>query len=239
MAGESRPFFCLGRPVVPSDSANLLSMKRLIALLSRHRRFYIAFACGSATALAAWHLGFAAPLVAGGDAFYLIFLVLCMVMVAGQKASDLKKRAKTEDEGIVIVLLVTVATMVFFCDAVFIALNQKHQIGIAPLALAGIGAVLGWLVLHTVMAFHYADIHYFEDPQAHGERDLDFPGRGDPGPWDFLYYSFVVGMTAQVSDVQIRTTVMRRTTLLHGVVSFFFNTVFIAMAVNAAVSLAS
>ena len=105
--------------------------------------------------------------------------------------------------------------------------------------LAGIGAPLGWLVLHTVMAFHYADIHYFDDPDcADDDKDLDFPGRGDPGPWDFLYYSFVVGMTAQVSDVQVRTTVMRRATLLHGVVSFFFNTVFIAMAVNAGVTLA-
>ena len=98
----------------------------------------------------------------------------------------------------------------------------------------------GWAVLHTVMAFHYATIHYFDDPDCVGdEKDLLFPGNGDPGPWDFLYYSFVVGMTAQVSDVQVTTTEMRKATLFHGVVSFFFNTVFIAMAVNAAVALAA
>jgi len=214
-------------------------MKWLITRLSRHGRFYIALACGIATALAARALGFDAPLLAGGDVFYLVFLGLCLVMIAGQKASDLKKRAKSEDEGIAIVLLITLATMAFFCDAVFTALNRKHGIEIAPLVLAGIGAPLGWLVLHTVMAFHYADVHYFDDPEcAADDKDLDFPGRGDPGPWDFLYYSFVVGMTAQVSDVQVRTTVMRRLTLLHGVVSFFFNTVFIAMVVNAGVTLA-
>jgi uncharacterized membrane protein len=139
-----------------------------------------------------------------------------------------------------VVLLITVATMGFFCDAVFTALNKKHGLEVAPIVLAGLGALLGWLVLHTVMAFHYADIHYFDDPDCEGdEKDLDFPGKGDPGSWDFLYYSFVVGMTCQVSDVQVLTTVMRRATLLHGVVSFFFNTVFIAMAVNAGVSLAS
>jgi uncharacterized membrane protein len=109
-----------------------------------------------------------------------------------------------------------------------------------PLALAGIGTVAGWLTLHTVMAFHYADIHYFDDPEIQGdEKDLIFPGGGDPGPWDFLYYSFVVGMTAQVSDVQVQTTAMRRATLFHGMISFFFNTVFIAMAVNAGVALAA
>jgi uncharacterized membrane protein len=215
-------------------------MKGLTAILSRHGRFYIALVCGVATALAAWAVGFDAPLLAGGDIFYLVFLILCGVMIANQKKSDLKQRAKSEDEGIVVVLLITLATMGFFCDAVFTALSRKHGLDVAPLLLAAVGAPLGWFVLHTVMAFHYADIHYFDDPDcADDDKDLDFPGRGDPGPWDFLYYSFVVGMTAQVSDVQVRTTVMRRATLIHGVVSFFFNTVFIAMAVNAGVTLAS
>jgi uncharacterized membrane protein len=214
-------------------------MKGLIAVLSRHKRFYIALACGVGTALVARFLGIDAPLLAGGDIFYLVFLILCGVMIAGETASDLKRRAKNEDEGIVIVLLVTLATVAFFCDAVFTALNKKHGLDIPPLVLAGIGAPLGWVVLHTVMAFHYADIHYFDDPDCEGdEKDLAFPGGRDPAPWDFLYYSFVVGMTAQVSDVQVLTTAMRRATLLHGVASFFFNTVLIAMTVNAAVTLA-
>jgi uncharacterized membrane protein len=215
-------------------------MKWLTAALSRHMRFYIALACGAAACLVARLLGFDAPLLAGGDMFYFVFLALCAVMIAGEKTADLKKRAKSEDEGIAIVVLIILATMAFFCDAVFTALNRKHGIDIAPLVLAGIGAPLGWLVLHTAMAFHYADIHYFDDPDCEGDdKDLIFPGGRDPGPWDFLYFSFVVGMTAQVSDVQVTTTVMRRAVLWHGVISFFFNTVFIAMAVNAGVTLAS
>lgn len=216
-------------------------MKRLIVILSRHARFYIALVLGLATAGAAWAAGFDVPLLAGGDVFYVVFLGLCMVLVARQKTGDLKKRAKTEDVGMGIVFLIIVATMGFFCAAVFEALNRKHGIDVPALALAVAGAPLGWFVLHTAMAFHYADIHYFDDPDCVGdEKDLEFPGSGgDPVLWDFLYYSFVVGMTAQVSDVQITTTEMRKATLFHGVVSFFFNTVFIAMAVNAAVALAS
>lgn len=215
-------------------------MNWLTGSLSRHRRFYTALVCGLLTVLATHLSGFDAPLLAGGNVFYLVFLGLCLLMVTRQKTDDLKDRAKTEDEGIVIVVLITLATMAYFCDGVFTALNRKHVIEVAPLALSGIGAVAGWLTLHTVMAFHYADIHYFDDPDVAGdEKDLAFPGGGDPGPWDFLYYSFVVGMTAQVSDVQVLTTAMRRATLLHGVVSFFFNTVFIAMAVNAGVALAA
>ena len=215
-------------------------MKGLIAFLSRHVRFYVSLGLGVATALVAGLAGFDAPLLAGGDVFFLVFLGLCLVMVAGQTPADLKRRAKTEDEGITIVLLIILATMAFFIYGVFTALNDKHGLDMPPLILAAIGAPLGWAVLHTVMAFHYADVHYFDDPDVQGdEKDLLFPGNGDPGPWDFLYYSFVVGMTAQFSDVQVTTTEMRKATLFHGVVSFFFNTVFIAMAVNAGVALAA
>ena len=215
-------------------------MKGLIAFFVRHMRFYIALVMGVTTALVAHLTGFDAPLLAGGDVFYLVFLGLILVMVAGMTPADLKLRAKAEDEGIGIVLLITIATMGFFTYGVFTALNNKHGLDVPPLVLAGIGAPLGWAVLHTVMAFHYADILYFDDPDVQGdEKDLLFPGGGDPGPWDFLYYSFVVGMTAQVSDVQVVTTDMRKATLFHGIVSFFFNAVFIAMAVNAAVALAA
>ncbi|MBN9545990.1 MAG: DUF1345 domain-containing protein [Alphaproteobacteria bacterium] len=180
-------------------------------------------------------------LLAGGDVFYIVFLGLCLVMVAGQSAQDLKRHAKTEDEGIAIVILIILVTLCFFSLAVFEALDKKHGFELLPLILAGIGAPLGWFVLHTAMAFHYADLHYFDDPAVDedDEGDLGFPGKDQPCAWDFLYFSFVVGMTAQVSDVVVKTTTMRRTVLWHGVVSFFFNTVFIAMAVNAAVAMAA
>lgn len=210
------------------------------AALTRHIRFYIALTCGVAAWALCHVLGMDVALLAGGDVFYLVFLACCVPLVR-QKAADLRKRAKSEDEGIAVVIFVTLATMVFFAVAVFIALGNKHHIQILPLALAALGAPLGWFVLHTVMAFHYADLHYFDDPATpeDDEGDLGFPGRGEPCAWDFLYFSFVVGMTCQVSDVVVKSTVMRRTVLWHGIVSFFFNTVFIAMAVNAAVSMAA
>lgn len=205
------------------------------AAFLRHVRFYAALACGLAV-LALGQLAGArnAPLLAG-DVFFLVFLLSCLPLLR-QKPADLRRRARNEDEGIGVVLLVMLTAVGFFCAAVFTAVNRKADFDLAPVMLAGGGALLGWLCLHTAMAFHYADLHYFDDGQA---GDLDFPGRGDPGPWDFLYFSFVIGMTAQVSDVQVKTTPMRRTVLWHGVASFLFNTVFIAMAVNAGVAMAA
>ena len=216
-------------------------LKRLATALGQHLRFFIAAACGALAYAGARMAGLALPGLAAGDAFYAIFLALCWLMIAGQTARELKKRARSEDEGIVIVVLITIATMGFFCVAVFEALARKHALDIPALAMAGAGALLGWFVLHTVMAFHYANLHYFDDPRSPGDDggDLDFPGRGQPCAWDFLYFSFVIGMTCQVSDVAVKTSVMRKAVLGHGVASFFFNTVFIAMAVNAAVALAS
>ena len=213
----------------------------LAAALGRHIRFYIALGCGLIALAAGRAAGLPAALLAAGDIFYLVFLGLCLTMIAGQTAQDLKKNARSEDEGLVIVVMITLATMLFFSVAVFEALAKKQDIQFIPLILAGIGAPLGWFVLHTVMAFHYAVLHYFDDPGTSDddERDLDFPGKAEPCAWDFLYFSFVIGMTCQVSDVQVKSTVMRRAVLWHGVVSFFFNTVFIAMAVNAAVSMAA
>jgi uncharacterized membrane protein len=214
---------------------------RLMTAFRRHVRFFIALILGLAAALAARASGLPAPLLVGGDVFYLTFIILVMAMIANMPVRDFRKRARSEDEGMAIVIVMIVVTMLFFFTAVFEALNKAHGVQWVPLVLAGVGAPMGWFALHTAMAFHYADLHYFDDPQttADDERDLDFPGRGEPCPWDFLYFSFVIGMTCQVSDVQVKTTVMRRAVLWHGLVSFFFNTVFIAMAVNAAVAIAS
>jgi uncharacterized membrane protein len=215
--------------------------KPFSAAFTHHLRFYGAAVCGVAAFLAARLAGFSAPALAGGDVFYLVFLFFCAVMISGQSADTLRARANSEDEGVGIVILITLATLAFFSDAVFVALNHRHDHAIIVLVLAGLGAFLGWLVLHTVMAFHYANLHYFDDPERPSDDggDLDFPGCEEPNLWDFLYFSFVVGMTAQVSDVEVKTSVMRRAVLGHGVISFFLNTVFIAMAVNAAVALAA
>ena len=93
--------------------------------------------------------------------------------------------------------------------------------------LAGLTVLGSWSLIHTVFAVHYAHLYY--GPSNGG---LIFPGGGDPNYYDFLYYSFVVGMTCQVSDVQVAEPGMRRLTLVHGVLSFFFNTVVLALAVS-------
>ena len=96
----------------------------LAAALSRHARFSIALACGLAALLVGQMAGLPVALLAAGDVFYLVFLGLCLVMIAGQSAEDLKRRAKSEDEGISIVILIILATLLFFSVAVCVAVGK-------------------------------------------------------------------------------------------------------------------
>ena len=101
--------------------------------------------------------------------------------------------------------------------------------------IAGIAVLASWTLTHTMFALHYAHLYYGDDPVRKGAQDrrgLKFPNEPLPDFWDFLYYAFVVGMTCQVSDVQVDSRHMRRLTLSHGVLAFFFNAVILALAVN-------
>lgn len=99
--------------------------------------------------------------------------------------------------------------------------------------LAVMTIISSWLLVHTIFGMQYA--HTFYQVSSDTQQiaaGLDFPNDEEPDYWDFLYFSFVIGMTSQVSDVQTISRSMRRLTLLHGVLSFFFNTSILAMSIN-------
>jgi uncharacterized membrane protein len=203
--------------------------------LYHHARFYAAVLLGIVVYFLTWAFEPTARLAAGGDAFFVAYLIASTVLVARLDQVELKKRAVIEDDGAFIALLIALAVIVMCVVGIFTMLNQKKIPSTLTFALSVASAPLGWFTLHTIAAFHYANLHYLEGKDSK-TMGLKFPQTEEPALWDFLYFSFVVGMTAQVSDVQVLTTPMRRATLIHSIVSFFFNTVLIAMAVNAAVA---
>ena len=120
----------------------------------------------------------------------------------------------------------------------FLLSNNKKNLSITLLSLHVMLAVMtivsSWLLVHTIFALLYAHI-YYQPTKGDTEQiasGLDFPNDEEPDYWDFLYFSFIIGMTSQVSDVQTISRSMRRLALLHGVLSFFFNTSILAMSIN-------
>jgi uncharacterized membrane protein len=96
----------------------------------------------------------------------------------------------------------------------------------------GLTIFLSWAFIHTMFALHYA--HEYYDRTAGG---MAFPGDDrEPDYWDFVYFSFVIGMTSQVSDVGVTSKEIRRTVTAHGVVAFVFNVALLALTINLAAS---
>jgi uncharacterized membrane protein len=212
------------------------------AHVSRHRRFYFSALLGILSWLVTGGLARAERYAVAGDTFFGVYLVMMSVLAFQTSPDDLRNEAETEDEGVALILAITIAVIAFSLTSIFALLNQNDKPDALRIGLSVASAPLGWFMLHTVAAFHYAHLYYSTGrsrrPNRSTKAGLKFPDTDEPGIWEFLYYSFVVGMTAQVSDIQIMSTPLRQLTLGHSVVSFFYNTVLIAVAVNVVVVLA-
>jgi uncharacterized membrane protein len=118
--------------------------------------------------------------------------------------------------------------------------KPAHAQTSSPILLASATVVLSWSLIHTTFALHYAHVYYQRSgtngKPSHG-GGLLFPDEQHPGFLDFAYFSFVIGMTCQVSDVQISSKRLRRLALLHGALAFGFNTIILALTINLASTL--
>ena len=165
-----------------------------------------------------------------------LYLGLAFHMMAASDVVSIRRRAAVEDEGKFAMLVLTVASALASIAAIIAELSSTLNGGArqaTQLVLAITTIVLSWAFIHTMFALHYA--HEFYDDEGGG--GLTFPGPDeDPDYWDFMYFSFVIGMTSQVSDVGITSKPIRRTVAAHGVFSFVFNVALLALAVNIAAS---
>lgn len=162
-------------------------------------------------------------------------LALSMALQADPKAT--RDRAQRDDPGTFVLFVVVMFAAWASLGAVVTAVNTAHDLhGLARgahLALSLASLAIAWLLIQISFTLHYARLYYRPLPFAHEHRrGLAFPGGAEPDYLDFLYYAAIVGMTSQVSDVTITERHMRRLTLVHGIVSFAFNLVVLALAVN-------
>lgn len=172
------------------------------------------------------------------DAGMLCFLASTWVLMVQAIPKTMRRNAQSEDEGrLVILSLITAAACASILAIAFILRETKDKdisIVIPHVILAVITIIGSWLLVHTIFAMHYAH-EYYQDHKTQSESKaggLDFPEDIEPDYWDFLYFSFVIGMTSQVSDVEITSRSLRRLTLVHSILSFFFNTAIVAMSIN-------
>ncbi|MDA9528393.1 DUF1345 domain-containing protein [Bradyrhizobium sp. CCBAU 25338] len=210
-------------------------MSRPMRLLYARPRTFIALAVGILVGLLVpgTHR-LVTRLLFGWDALIAVYLGLVYAMMLCNDHRHIRRAAAMQDDGRFVILLVT-ATGAFASIAAIVSELGTPQRGGLELTIAIITIVLSWAAVHTTFALHYAH-DYYRDGTAGG---LQFPS-GDKEDhadyWDFVYFSFVIGMTAQVSDVGITDKTIRRTATAHGIVSFIYNTALLALTVNIAAS---
>ena len=171
----------------------------------------------------------------GWDTGVTIYLAAAAVVMSQcSSAAQMKSNAAAQDEGAFAILILSVVAAMASLGAIFAELavverSNPHYGLYGGLAIGTV--VLSWAFIHTIFALHYA--HEFYGSGAH-RNGLRFPDDSQPDYWDFVYFSFVIGMTFQVSDVAVTHKSVRRTVVAHGVLAFLFATAIVAMAVNVA-----
>jgi uncharacterized membrane protein len=170
----------------------------------------------------------------GWDICIAVYLLLVFIMVVRSGLAHIKRNAALQDDGRFVILMVAALGAFASIAAIVFELGASHHSAQA-LTLATVTIALSWAAVHTIFALHYAH-EFYRGAKPGG---LQFPS-GDTHEnadyWDFIYFSFVIGMTAQVSDVGITDKTIRRAATAHGIVSFIYNTALVALMVNIAAS---
>ncbi|MET3925040.1 DUF1345 domain-containing protein [Devosia sp. 2618] len=215
----------------------------MVAKSLRHRSFYIAVIAGLAVTLVSLLITPAQAVLWGSIVFFAIYLMFSLVFFPRASAAFLDKHADQEDAPAWIIFLATIAVIVSAVVSLFQLVATKDADSLQLVAAAA-AVPLGWLTVHALAAHHYAFVYYSAPGEtargkaAKGDRGgLQFPMEDKPDGMSFLYFSYVIGMTAQVADVNVTSREMQRLVLMHGIFSFFFNTVIVAATVNVVVSL--
>ena len=226
-AGKSSP--------TPSQIARR-KLPRIVRVVRARPRLFLSAALGIVVALllpSEWRV--ATRLLVGWDIGLIVYLVFAFVAMGKADTARIRRRAAMLDEDRVVFLVLTAAAGLASLAAIVAELGVKET-GREPahLALAAITIALSWTFTHTIFALHYAHEYYIENRYQDG--GLAFPGKEQPDYWDFVYFSLVIGMTSQVSDVAVTAKPIRRTVTWHGVLSFFFNVTLLALTVNIAAS---
>lgn len=164
-----------------------------------------------------------------------LYLLLTIIMMGQSDIAKIRSRAARQDEGRVLILMLTIAAVLASLAAIIAELafskTVNARLAWQPLALTGATILLSWLFMQTIFALHYAHEYYtlYKGGVAKG---LLFPGEEMPDYGDFIYFSFIIGATAQTSDVAITSKTIRNTVSFHSVFVFFYNTIILALMVN-------
>lgn len=175
------------------------------------------------------------------DAFVLCYLILSWITFSFVDTNGITKSAKNQDKSHTIIFIILFSATIFSVYIILSLLKSNDELktdkGLVE-SISFLGIFFSWMLFHTIYSFRYAHLYYSREKGINGKKPgLNFLGDKDPDYMDFAYFSFVIGMTFQVSDVSINSQEIRKIVLIHSLLSFIFNVVIIALCVNAVVNI--
>ncbi|RYD91911.1 MAG: DUF1345 domain-containing protein [Sphingobacteriales bacterium] len=207
--------------------------------LDAHYRLYLAVAAGIAGFFLFRNESVPATALVTWIAFAFTVIVLDWVIILGAHPREIRKIASLEDSSRTLIFLFVLFASLISLIAIYLLLKStkgQAEDEVARDVFLAMGAVItSWGMVHTLFAMRYAHLYYDKanaNHDANTKNGLQFPDEPAPDYLDFVYFSFVVGMTFQVSDVEISSRRIRRLALVHGLVSFAFNTLIVALSIN-------
>ncbi|HVV03083.1 MAG TPA: DUF1345 domain-containing protein [Puia sp.] len=185
--------------------------------------------------------GFTRTMV-GWDIFSLCEIAISVAIFSAVCPKQLRVLASREDASRPVVFTIVICAILASLGAVLLLLKNQNAWLLSEgleTAIYIIGVTFSWILLHILFTSRYAHLYYGDHATKKGEiaKGLDIPGNDAPDYMDFAYFAFVIGMTFQVSDIQISSRRIRRVVLIHGLLSFVFNTVIVALTINVVVNL--
>jgi uncharacterized membrane protein len=211
----------------------------LAAFCRQHLKLVIAVVAGIVTFTVLpgrWSL--ISRILTGWNVTVLLLVPLTYIWMRRLDAKGLRARYEGEDPSAPIILLTTVAGALLSVAAIVALLATLNDVDTAQraahISLAALTIVDSWVLVHTMFTIHYADMYY---SASKGAAPLCFPETAEPVFWDFVYFSFTIGVACQTADVATRATEIRRTVILHGVIAFIFNMSILGFAVNVSAGL--
>ena len=201
--------------------------------LARYLRFWVFLAILVVGTLGLWPIfDLARAGLIAFDIGALVFMGSTLVMMRRSDTADMRQRAADNDADHYLLLLFAGVVVAVVLVAVSVELVGSGSRQTWSVALAAGTLLLAWLFSNLLVTVHYAHLYYLSADEGKDAGGLEFPSDSTPDYGDFAYYAFVLGMTFQVSDVQITARPMRRMALYHGLLAFLFNIVVVALSVS-------
>lgn len=200
-------------------------------------RFFISFGAALSVFFFFPHFNFLLRILVSWSVFSFIFLLFSWIVIFTRSINQIKVRASQDDGSTFFVFfMVVISSFAGMLTVLLLMASKNIEIKQSALflPLGIVGIVFSWTMVHTIYVFHYAH-EYYDADDGNGNRifgGLEFPKEKNPDYLDFAYFSFVMGCTFQVSDVEISSRRIRHIALVHGILSFILNTFVVALTVN-------